>query len=69
MLILGLVLGCSRNYASFFREHKPLRSYANPTYLAYSLGKYLASVSAPERSQSSHWAWMPIFRILTRIAS
>lgn len=41
VLILVLVLGFSRNYASFFREHKPLRSYANPTYLAYSLGKYL----------------------------
>lgn len=41
VLILGLVLGFSRFYASFFREHKPLRSYANPTYLAYSLGKYL----------------------------
>jgi len=42
VLILGLVLGFSRYYASFFREHKPLRYAANPTYLAYSLGKYLS---------------------------
>lgn len=40
-LILGLVLGFSRFYASFFREHKPLRYAANPTYMIYSLGKYL----------------------------
>jgi lipid A ethanolaminephosphotransferase len=27
-------------YASFLREHKPLRYYTNPTYLIYSAGKY-----------------------------
>jgi lipid A ethanolaminephosphotransferase len=28
-------------YASFFREHKSLRFYANPSYYVYSTGKYL----------------------------
>ncbi len=27
-------------YASFFREHKPLRYYANPAYYLYSSGQY-----------------------------
>ncbi|MGE4403611.1 MAG: phosphoethanolamine transferase [Desulfobulbus sp.] len=38
--VLGLVLLFSRFYASFFREHKPLRYYTNPTYMLYSIGKY-----------------------------
>lgn len=29
-------------YTSFFREHKPLRYYTNPTYAFYSSGKYIA---------------------------
>ncbi len=29
-------------YASFFREHKPLRYYTNPTYYIYSVAKYAA---------------------------
>jgi len=40
VVVLGLVLLFSRFYASFFREHKPLRYYTNPTYLLYSVGKY-----------------------------
>ncbi len=28
------------SYASFFREHKPLRYYANPAYHMYSLARY-----------------------------
>ncbi len=31
----------SSHYASFFREHKALRAYANPVYLVYSAGKYM----------------------------
>lgn len=38
--VLALVLLFSRFYASFFREHKPLRYYTNPTYMLYSMGKY-----------------------------
>jgi len=41
LVVLGLVLLFSKFYASFFREHKPLRYYTNPTYALYSLGKYL----------------------------
>lgn len=41
LIILGLVLFFSKFYTSFFREHKPLRYYTNPTYYIYSLGKYI----------------------------
>ncbi|MGD9949543.1 MAG: phosphoethanolamine transferase [Desulfobulbus sp.] len=41
VVVLGLVLLFSRFYASFFREHKPLRYFTNPTYLVYSIGKYV----------------------------
>lgn len=32
----------SKFYTSFFREHKPLRYYANPPYYIYSVGKSVA---------------------------
>jgi lipid A ethanolaminephosphotransferase len=35
------VLPFSRFYTSFFRAHKPLRYFTNPTYTLYSLGRYL----------------------------
>ncbi len=35
-----LLLTFNRYYASFFREHKPLRYYTNPTYYLYSAGKF-----------------------------
>ncbi len=31
----------SKNYASFFREHKPLRYSVNPTFWIYSMGDYI----------------------------
>jgi lipid A ethanolaminephosphotransferase len=31
----------SKFYTSFFREHKPLRLYTNPTFYIYSSFKYL----------------------------
>ncbi len=40
-LAVIMVLSLSGFYASFFREHKPLRYYANPSYYIYSLGKYI----------------------------
>ena len=40
LLVLTLVLCFSKFYSSFFREHKPLRYYTNPTYYIYSVGKY-----------------------------
>ena len=43
---IGLcVVGFSDHYASFIREHKPLRYYANPIYPLYSVGKYLVDTS------------------------
>lgn len=35
------VLLFSKSYASFFREHKPLRYYSNPLTALWSAGKYL----------------------------
>lgn len=35
-----LLFAFSRFYTSFFREHKPLRYYTNPTFCLYSVGKY-----------------------------
>lgn len=40
LLIFAILFSFGKNYASFFREHKPLRYYTNPTYWIYSLGKY-----------------------------
>jgi len=42
LVVLGMVLLFSRFYTSFFREHKPLRYYTNPTYSLYSAGKYIS---------------------------
>lgn len=41
-VFIATVLLFSRFYAPFFRVHKPLRFYTNPTYYIYSLGKYAA---------------------------
>ena len=46
--LLGIALGVvfvillvfNKNYTSFFREHKPLRYYANPAYYLYSVGHF-----------------------------
>lgn len=39
-------------YASFVREHKPLRSYANPTYWIYSALRYASEQTARDAAQS-----------------
>jgi len=41
MLIAVMLFGFNRFYTSFFREHKPLRYYTNPTFCLYSAGKYM----------------------------
>ncbi len=41
LIVLAAVLIFSKFYTSFFREHKPLRYYANPAYCVYSAGKYI----------------------------
>lgn len=45
-----IMLASGRFYASFFREHKPLRYYSNPAYYLYSLGAYAgSSLSHPRK--------------------
>lgn len=41
VLALIVLVSFNRYYTSFFREHKPLRYYTNPTYCLYSTGKYV----------------------------
>ena len=41
LVIFLTILAFSKFYTSFFREHKPLRYYTNPTYYIYSIGKYV----------------------------
>lgn len=41
--IIAVMLMFSSFYASFLREHKPLRYYTNPTYYIYSSCKYIHS--------------------------
>lgn len=42
VIIVVALLAGNRFYASFFREHKPLRYRANPLYSFYSAGEYVA---------------------------
>jgi len=42
IIIVVCLFSFSDYYTSFFREHKPLRYYTNPTYAFYSVGKYIA---------------------------
>lgn len=41
-----LMFSLSKYYTSFFREHKPLRYYANPAYYLYSIGHYVQETFA-----------------------
>ena len=43
IVLLATMLLMGDTYASFFRENKTLRFYANPSYSIYSMGNYLAS--------------------------
>lgn len=48
VLVAVLLFSFSKNYTSFFREHKPLRYYANPAFYLYSVGSYIQkSLSHP----------------------
>lgn len=47
-IALVVLMAFNKNYTSFFREHKPLRYYANPAYYLYSVGHYVQkSLSHP----------------------
>lgn len=41
VVILVIFFAFSKFYTSFFREHKPLRYYTNPTYWIYSVGSFI----------------------------
>lgn len=42
LIVTVAALGAfNKNYASFFREHKPLRYYANPSFYLYSVVHYV----------------------------
>jgi len=41
VLIPVLYVAFSKYWVSFFRMHKPLRMYTNPTFYIYSLGKFI----------------------------
>lgn len=50
LTLVMLILPCISGYFSFIREHQITRFYANPTYMTYSLMKYLsAEVTATQR--------------------
>lgn len=51
VLINGFLF--SAQYASFFREHKIVRFYANPTYLTYSSIKYIKSKTYDDFAQTN----------------
>lgn len=42
--ILAVVFIYSDFYSSFFREHKSLRYYSNPSYYVFSTGKYISGL-------------------------
>ena len=41
LIIVSFILIFSKFYASFLREHKPLRFYTNPSYWIYNTGKFI----------------------------
>lgn len=43
-----VILLFGSSYASFFREFKPVRYYANPTYPLYSLGRFVAGTQSAD---------------------
>jgi len=42
LVIVITLFSFNKFYTSFFREHKPLRYYTNPTYWIYSIGNYVS---------------------------
>lgn len=48
-LCAGVIVAFGSHYASFIREHKPLRYYTNPTGYIYAVGKYLGGLMESEQ--------------------
>ena len=53
VLALVMLFSFNRYYTSFFREHKSLRYYTNPTYCLYSTGVYV---------YNTHFKKAPVFK-------
>ncbi|HSR73872.1 MAG TPA: phosphoethanolamine--lipid A transferase, partial [Sulfurovum sp.] len=53
-LIFVVMLPFSKHYTSFFREHKILRTYTNPTYGLYSLGSYIKAQAKDNNTPLMH---------------
>lgn len=49
-VILVMLFSFGKNYASFFRTQKILRSYTNPTYYIYSIGKFAGKAVSTSNS-------------------
>ncbi|MBP9681221.1 MAG: phosphoethanolamine--lipid A transferase [Bacteriovorax sp.] len=39
-IVFVMLLSFGKNYATFFRQHRTLRSYTNPTFYIFSIGKF-----------------------------
>lgn len=50
LILTVMIFSFSKFYTSFFREHKPLRYYTNPSYYIYSIGKYTADMISPQET-------------------
>ncbi|AGF77950.1 putative membrane-associated, metal-dependent hydrolase [Desulfocapsa sulfexigens DSM 10523] len=50
LILTVMIFSFSKFYTSFFREHKPLRYYTNPSYYLYSIGKYAADILSPQET-------------------
>lgn len=50
LAMAALMFSQSRAFASFFREHKPLRYYTNPIYSFYSAAKFIGDGSGKEET-------------------
>ncbi|MDD5157529.1 phosphoethanolamine transferase [Sulfurimonas sp.] len=51
VIVAATILTFSKFYTSFFREHKPLRYYANPSFCLYSVGKSVSDACSYESKE------------------
>ena len=50
-LVVVMVFVSGRHYVSFFREHKPLRYYSNPSYYLYSAGNFARKALSADETE------------------
>lgn len=55
VVVLACVMSFGADYATFFREHKPLRQYANPVFPVYSVGRLAADMLNAQSSANSEF--------------